>query len=288
MSVSRFAGRLLWHTGLATAARRILTREGRFVVSFHGVAGRRDDALARDLQPSFSVPELRTALDWIGRRFRFLTPGELLAGDWAGVLLTFDDGYANHCTQVLPVLEDFAAPAVFFVTTQHVACPRDWLPAIREQVRRRWPRVDEVPGDVACDYYDGMTPEQLRFCARHPLIEIGSHTVHHPFLSRCDDATLKRELVDSRYALEGWSGGEVDLFAYPTGDYDLRVARAVGRAGYRAAFAENSVGVGLPAYEIPRIGLYDCAAPYLGAKLSGLHRRPLRVGTSLDAVVEIS
>ncbi len=283
MTPRQLATRGLWITGLADLARRALTRSKSFVVTFHGIAARRDDDLPAAVQPAFDAAELRAAIDWIGRRFDYLTPSELLQGERCGVLLTFDDGFANNATNALPVLEELGAPAVFFVAAQHVRDPRDWLPATRETVRRHWDREDLVSDPIARDLYDGMSREQLASCARHPLVTIGSHTVHHPLLTGCEDATLAAELEGSKALLEDWCGRGVDLFAYPAGDYDLRVARAVRAAGYRAAFAEDSREVGLPPYEIPRVDLYDCRAPYLAAKLSGLHRRALPLRRIVEA-----
>ncbi len=275
MSWRDLATRGLWLSGLATVARRILTAGRSFVLTFHGVAARREEVLPIHLQPSFDAAELLTALRWIGRRFRFLTPQQLLDGEQHGVLLTFDDGFANNYRNALPILEELETPAVFFVSARHVRDPRDWLPATLDTVHRHWPRQDQVPEPIARDFYDGMTREQLATCAEHTLLTIGSHTVHHPFLTRCDDATLAAELERSKSLLEEWTGRRVELFAYPAGDYGLREARAVRAAGYRAAFAEDSKDVGLAAYEIPRIGLYDYRAPYLAAKLCGLYRRAL-------------
>ncbi len=282
MSARRLLSWLLWRTGATALARRALTSDGRFVVMFHGVASREYPELPAAVQPSFTAAGLRAAVAWIAGRFRLLTPDELLTGRTPGVLLTFDDGFANNAVQALPVLEELDAPAVFFVTTRHVREPRDWLPATRELVRRHWPADSDVPEDIARDLFDGMSRDQLSACAEHPLVTVGSHTVGHPFLTRCDDATLAGELERSRDQLQSWTDQPVDLFAYPTGDYDLRVARAVRDAGYRAAFAQDAVGfakepagIGLPAYEIPRIGLYAADPPYLAAKLSGLHRRAL-------------
>ena len=278
MTARRVFSWLLWRTGVAAAARRLLASGGRLVVTFHGVASRVYGELPPAVQPSFTADRLRAAVAWIAGRWHLLTPGEFLAGETPGVLLTFDDGFANNATRALPVLEELDAPAVFFVTTQHVCEPRDWLPATRRQVRAHWQAEAEVPEEVARDLFDGMSREQLELCAAHPLVTIGSHTVGHPFLTGCDDATLGDELERSRDSLHAWCGGTVDLFAYPTGDYDLRVARAVRAAGYRAAFAQDPIGVGLPAYEIPRVGLYAADPPYLAAKLSGLHRRALPLG----------
>ena len=66
------------------------------------------------------------------------------------------------------------------------------------------------------------------------LITIGSHTLSHPILPTIDDATLERELADSRRMLEQRLGRTVDLFCYPNGAQDDRVHAAVARH-YRAA-----------------------------------------------------
>ena len=68
-------------------------------------------------------------------------------------------------------------------------------------------------------------------------IEIGSHTVSHPHLTRLDDATLRLELVDSRERVEDEIGRPCRFLAYPFGEEDGRVRRAARDAGYEAAFA---------------------------------------------------
>ncbi|HXI89910.1 MAG TPA: polysaccharide deacetylase family protein [Blastocatellia bacterium] len=66
-------------------------------------------------------------------------------------------------------------------------------------------------------------------------VQIGSHTATHPILTRVSDGRLRMEVCDSRSRLEAMLNREVDLFCYPNGDYDERVARAVRAAGYRCA-----------------------------------------------------
>ncbi len=228
-----------------------------------------------EAQPRLCTEELRTTLAWIKERFAFLTPEQLLCGDQPGILLTFDDGFANNFTNALPVLEEVHAPAVFFVTTQHVSDPKDWLPATLRQAelaRQFWSDISE---SVESNLWNGMSIEQLRRAAESPLITIGSHTISHPSLIHCDDKTLEQEVCGSKSFLEEQIGKEVDLFAYPTGQYDQRVLQAVADAGYRAAFVEESRSLGPVAFEIPRIGIYESSAGYLGLKLSGFFRRPI-------------
>lgn len=66
-------------------------------------------------------------------------------------------------------------------------------------------------------------------------IEIGSHTVTHPILTRIDERQLVDELVRSRRRIEDELGHPIGLFCYPNGDYDRQVRDQVELAGYTAA-----------------------------------------------------
>ncbi len=258
-------------SGVAAVGRRVLGRTGVFVLEFHGTPSRRYPELPSAIRPDFTAGDLERVLGWLAERFAFLTPDQAFEPGARGVLLTFDDGFANNVKEALPLLERFGAPAIFFVTLQHLEDSGNWLPSVRRQLEGS---EQEWPEEIRQDLFDGMNEDQLRLCVAHPLISIGSHTLHHPRLSECEDPVLGRELEGSCLRLEELGGQPVKFFAYPYGDYDRRVAEAVRDAGYRAAFVEDSRQVGLPAFEIPRVGLYSSEPSYLALKLSGFHRRP--------------
>jgi peptidoglycan/xylan/chitin deacetylase (PgdA/CDA1 family) len=90
------------------------------------------------------------------------------------------------------------------------------------------------------------------------------------------------ELNEARDYLHIVTGQSIDYFAYPYGDYNRLVAEAVREAGFGTAFTVDPIPVGLPAYEIPRVGIYYARPDYLSVKLSGLHRPALR-GPALPA-----
>ncbi|HEV8586861.1 MAG TPA: polysaccharide deacetylase family protein [Methylomirabilota bacterium] len=86
------------------------------------------------------------------------------------------------------------------------------------------------------------------------IVEIGSHTAHHPLLPALDDAEQAAEIGESRRWLERRLGRPVELFAYPNGAYDARaVARA--RECYRGAVSTDAAVVrrGADPYRLPRI-----------------------------------
>ena len=66
-----------------------------------------------------------------------------------------------------------------------------------------------------------MTCDELRSLPE--LIELGSHSLSHPHLTRIDGARLREEVGASRHQLAELLGSDVSLFAFPYGEYDERV-----------------------------------------------------------------
>ena len=263
-------------TGLARLSRALLTRRGRFVLTLHNVFGADRGEIAATGQRGLPVPEAEAMLAWLAARTTPLTAQAFLETDQPGILITVDDGKANHVEDLLPLLERYRVPAVFFVTTRHVRDPRGWLPSERAAAEWTFGAVDAVPEATARKAYDGMGETGVRRLAGHPLITIGAHSAQHPRLPECDDPTLMQELTGPKTYLEELTGRTIDLFAYPYGVYDGRVLDAVRQAGYTHAFAEEALPLGEPRQEIARLHVEHGQPYYLAAKLSGLYRAPLR------------
>jgi len=118
----------------ATGAGRLLgaltgTRGAPLVLGYHRVV---DDfaAAAPGALPGMIVSRamLERHLDWLGRRFRVVSLGELGArlldgaGAAAGLAaVTFDDGYADVYEHALPLLRRKGVPAAVFVVTECVS-----------------------------------------------------------------------------------------------------------------------------------------------------------------------
>lgn len=88
---------------------------------------RRDDDFPNWLR--VPVSEFDRQLDWLGRVGRFVGPEQLarpqdLPRGVPHFLLTFDDGYVNNLELARPLLERHRAPALFFVSTEHLETGR--------------------------------------------------------------------------------------------------------------------------------------------------------------------
>jgi len=108
-------------------------------------------------------------------------------------------------------------------------------------------------------------------------VEIGSHTCSHPIVTQLDTAAVKRELVESKRAIEACLGRPCVDFAYPNGgagDFDARTRREVIEAGYRCALTtiKTRVSRETEVFEIPRCTFTHnrITVPEFAAQVSGL------------------
>jgi len=91
----------------------------------------------------------------------------------------------------------------------------------------------ELPNTPPAEYA-AISPQQALEMDQNG-VEIGSHTLTHPILTRVSDDRLHREVRDSRTHLESLLKHPVKHFCYPNGDYDHRVLREIVKSGYQSA-----------------------------------------------------
>jgi len=130
--------------------------------------------------------------------------------------------------------------------------------------------------------YGGMTSGQLRMAADSTLFELGAHTITHPVLPRLSKEEQREEILGSRRVLSELTGKPTRYFAYPGGEYDHDTMDLVKAVGYEGALAVIPRELGVPSYEIGRVGVYSQSMIKFRLKTMGaadLGRRfGLRVG----------
>jgi peptidoglycan/xylan/chitin deacetylase (PgdA/CDA1 family) len=135
---------------------------------------------------------------------------------------------------------------------------------IRLDDEKKWDLISRLLAAARVDLprepdakYAPVTWEQIREMKAQG-IEIGSHTLNHPILSKVPDKHCLREEIDgSKVAIEERIGDRVATFCYPNGtpaDIDERVVTIVREAGYDGAVVTSGV-LSHDLYRIPRIGV---------------------------------
>ncbi|MDR3404563.1 MAG: polysaccharide deacetylase family protein [Chthoniobacter sp.] len=144
--------------------------------------------------------------------FRSALPGVEANPIW----LTFDDGDATSLAALEP-LRIHGFRATQFLVADRLGQANDWdgtgAPLMSEVQVREW------------------------LAAGHA---IGSHSMTHARLTSLSPAAAREEIHASRRRLEDLFAVRVDVFAYPWGDWNPRLAEEVAAAGYRAAFTTDA------------------------------------------------
>lgn len=124
-------------------------------------------------------------------------------------VLTFDDGYENHYTNVFPLLKKLNQKAVFFVIIDRIGTPGFMT----------WDQIKEM---------------------KDAGMEIGSHAKGDVDLRFVTEKEGFNQIGDSKKILEEKLGSNIYSFAYPSGHYSSWLFKVLSRSGY--AFARTTEG----------------------------------------------
>lgn len=128
-----------------------------------------------------------------------------------GVCLTFDDGCATDLLSAAPLLLEENFSATFYVTVDHLG-------------RQGY-----------------LSERQLRELSDLGF-EIGSHSLHHKYLTDLPANQLQAEIAESKERLEQITGRRVAHFSCPGGRTSPRVSQEAHDAGYDSV-ATSRVGI---------------------------------------------
>lgn len=129
------------------------------------------------------------------------------------VILTFDDAYENILKYAFPLMQSYGYTGTLFVVSGYVGKWNDW---------------DVNLGNIR---FRHLSWRQLEELSRYGF-EIGSHSVHHPDLTRVDKHRIIQEVNRSKREIENRLGMEIGFIAFPFGRYNASVISHCRSAGY--------------------------------------------------------
>jgi peptidoglycan/xylan/chitin deacetylase (PgdA/CDA1 family) len=137
------------------------------------------------------------------------------------VAITFDDGTACTFENALPILQEYGYPATVFVISGLLGSHNHWCKDLGFSLRRM------------------LLNSELCALSKEG-VDIGSHTVSHPWLGKSDRTIVRREIFDSKAVLEDILGRKVSHFAYPFGSWSSFARDTVIEAGFNGACSTMS------------------------------------------------
>ncbi|MBV8215146.1 MAG: polysaccharide deacetylase family protein [Verrucomicrobia bacterium] len=159
------------------------------------------------------------------------------------VLLTFDDGYSDFLSAAIPPLRRHDFSATVFLVAERIGQTALW---------------DADYGDCA----PLMSWEEIK-SLHETGIEFGAHSCIRKKMTEMESTELAEDTRRTRAILEEGLGVPVPTLAYPYGEQNEAVRRAVGEAGTKAAVTiESGISkLGDDLLRLPRIEIADGCTP---------------------------
>lgn len=211
-------------------------------------------------------------LDVLVRHHQPVTPSDIARSLEAGaplppraVLITFDDAGPSLLRHALPLLRERGLQAVAFAVAGLVGTdtpfwweeaealqrsggrtaevfgartPQELVRALKrlpDEARERALRELRASSAEPAPKADHLGPEDLRTLDADG-IEIGSHSLTHPVLSRCSPEKVRAEVAGAHERLAEILERPPRFFAYPNGNHDPGAEEAFRTLGYRGSF----------------------------------------------------
>ena len=147
------------------------------------------------------------------------------------------------------------------------------LSPLRDEERRRL--LDQLVAwsgtEPACrPTHRQVSSGELNALGQGGLIEVGSHTVTHPFLSALPVSSQRDELQRSKAELEEILGYSVRSFAYPHGSYSTDTLPIVRETGFSCACSSvvDMVRPRTDRFQLPRMVVQDWNGEEFSRQLS--------------------
>lgn len=231
---------------------------------FHSIF--RDDAeIARkhiDPQQCITLDIYRDFIEYfLEAGYRFISPDELSRGlnpDGCYILSTFDDGYYNNL-HVVPLLQEYKSPALFYITTHNVlhnecfwwdvvyrelskqGAGRKDISAVQKEYKKlSHPKIlERLQGEFGksvlapCSEIDRpFTPVELKAFAAEEYVHIGNHTSHHYILDEYAPGVQREQVQICQNDLQQMLGIEPKTISYPNGNYNAETLQIAAELGF--------------------------------------------------------
>jgi poly-beta-1,6-N-acetyl-D-glucosamine N-deacetylase len=264
---------ILYWSGLPWLIREVFARRKVTIINYHNPKPDIFEKHARFYDSRYSFVSIDQVVDALEKKTFSHLPLK-------SILITFDDGYASNA-QLFPILQFYHIPAVIYAVAGVVDTQRhywfDQLPHHGQAMRVLKLIPDNVRRNRMLHDYNHWDEKEYNIpvALSRKMLEsftdsggtVGSHTLFHPLLDRCEGDVGFLECRTSRERLEKLIGRPVVHFALPNGNINESVLDWVRRAGYRSCRTTTPgwVNPRTSPYLLPNFGISDTANSYKAA-----------------------
>lgn len=192
------------------------------------------------------------------------------------VIITFDDGYKDFYENAYPVLKRLGLISTIFVSTKNIGSSDmywwDKMEYIIEKKNLDFIDINHLKTKdqkYRDDYINKLIrkykisfPDNPVYLSWNDLnkikddVEIGCHTLSHPFLARLSYSEQKYEIKESSLLLKNKLNVDINSISFPHGSFNNTTLRILKELGFKCG-CSNIFGLANPSdiYSLKRIGI---------------------------------
>jgi poly-beta-1,6-N-acetyl-D-glucosamine N-deacetylase len=189
------------------------------------------------LKKKYNIISLKAYIEAVANNKTDLLPRKSL-------IITIDDGHKDNI-MLMPLLERHKIPVTIFLCSGIVGTHRHfWFMHndIDNSTRQSLKEIDNVQrlqylertgfnNSVNFNNRQALSDQDIQ--KMKDVIDLQSHTIFHPILTRCSEEEAYEEIVKSRNDLQIKYNLSIYALAYPNGDYSERDILIAKKAGYQ-------------------------------------------------------
>jgi len=234
---------LLRFSGLPLLLRELRQRRKVTIVAYHALEAARANRHFAALRRRYNVISLSAFLEARSSQTPDRIPPKAL-------IITLDDGHRSNY-ELASVFKKHRIPVTIFLCSGIVGTHRHywWLHAndsAEAQALKALTDAERADALLRKGHADTREYATRQSLSRHEIaemkavIDFQSHTVFHPILPACSMERARREIVESKKALESEHGLKIYALAYPNGAYSDREVGLLQNAGYTCALTVDA------------------------------------------------
>jgi peptidoglycan/xylan/chitin deacetylase (PgdA/CDA1 family) len=230
---------------------------------FHGIFADEQELNADivDPQQRFTVNDFKRFFEYfLNNKYNFISPDDVpgtIDTSPKNILMTFDDGYFSN-SLIVPLLNEFKIPAIFFISTNHIKLNKIFWPdtvfryrkkqgisnykILEEQLFLKTKKHDYIDRYLVENFGNGslkpisdidrtFTPLELKKFSEEKYVHIGNHTSDHAILTNYEADEARKQIVQAQNDLLEITGKLPTYISFPNGNYSEDIVKISGDAG---------------------------------------------------------
>jgi peptidoglycan/xylan/chitin deacetylase (PgdA/CDA1 family) len=242
-------------------------RSALIIFYFHGILKKKAssnlDVIHPESHGGLTVEYFRQFVEYfLGCDYIFVSPDQIPGGlcdDKNYIMLTFDDGYYNN-RFVLPVLNEYNIPAVFFISANHVKYNKSfWWDALYRGRIKEGAAIKKITEEIEqlkikkngeietyltrefgekwsepkSDIDRPFNLSELKDFSQERHVFLGNHTNDHALLTNYTSDEIMSQIIGAQDTIFKATGIMPSIISYPSGKYSEKIIRESKNAGLR-------------------------------------------------------